>query len=206
MKSSPLSLGVDTKPNENRLPIKKNKPDHHSNRQRDLHLPRRDRSAAFRGEGSSQQKICGHKKEKHMKFPVHSSRPALVYACALSLFPTLALAQHYQQTNLVSNVPVTPAASVTDPNLPNAWGLVHGPSHSLVDFKQRRRHVYALQHVRFKSRKSLGTNPASGTGAGDDCCAQRSWGHAGKWRQDSQRSKPARSRISHRGHVQRQHH
>jgi uncharacterized protein (TIGR03118 family) len=63
-----------------------------------------------------------------MKFPVHSSRPALVYACALSLFPTLALAQHYQQANLVSNVPVTPAATVTDPNLTNAWGLVHGPT------------------------------------------------------------------------------
>jgi len=63
-----------------------------------------------------------------MKFPVHSSRPALVYACALSLFPTLAWAQHYQQQNLVSNVPVTPAASVTDPNLQNAWGLVHGPT------------------------------------------------------------------------------
>src|SRR5258707_10438635 len=63
-----------------------------------------------------------------MKFPVHLSRPALVYACALSLFPTLAWAQHYQQSNLVSNVPVTPAASVTDPNLQNAWGLVHGPA------------------------------------------------------------------------------
>ncbi len=55
-------------------------------------------------------------------------RPLLVRAFALSLFPTLALAQHYQQTNLVSNVPVTPAASVTDPNLQNAWGLVHGPT------------------------------------------------------------------------------
>jgi uncharacterized protein (TIGR03118 family) len=63
-----------------------------------------------------------------MKFPVHSLRPILVRAFALSLFPALALAQHYQQTNLVSNVPVTPAASVTDPNLQNAWGLVHGPT------------------------------------------------------------------------------
>ena len=63
-----------------------------------------------------------------MKFPVHSLRPLLVRAFALSLLPTLALAQHYQQTNLVSNVPVTPAASVTDPNLQNAWGLVHGPT------------------------------------------------------------------------------
>jgi uncharacterized protein (TIGR03118 family) len=63
-----------------------------------------------------------------MKFTVHSSRPALVYACALSLFPTLALAQHYTQTNLASNVPVTPEATVTDANLTNAWGLVHGPT------------------------------------------------------------------------------
>jgi uncharacterized protein (TIGR03118 family) len=63
-----------------------------------------------------------------MKFAAPSLKPVLVCAFALSLFPTLALAQHYQQTNLVSNVPVTPAASVTDPNLLNAWGLVHGPT------------------------------------------------------------------------------
>ena len=63
-----------------------------------------------------------------MKFVAPSWKPVLVRVFALSLFPTLALAQHYQQTNLVSNVPVTPAASVTDPNLLNAWGLVHGPA------------------------------------------------------------------------------
>src|ERR1700685_957582 len=63
-----------------------------------------------------------------MKFAAPSFKPVLVCAFALSLFPTLALAQHYQQTNLVSNVPVTPTAAVTDPNLQNAWGLVHGPS------------------------------------------------------------------------------
>jgi uncharacterized protein (TIGR03118 family) len=62
-----------------------------------------------------------------MKFTTKSLRPSLVRAVALSLFPTLAFAQHYQQANLVSNVPVTPAAAVTDPNLQNAWGLVHGP-------------------------------------------------------------------------------
>jgi uncharacterized protein (TIGR03118 family) len=78
--------------------------------------------------GKALNKICRHNKEKQMKFPVHSLRPTLVYACALSLFPALSWAQHYQQTNLVSNVPVTPAASVTDPNLQNAWGLVHGPT------------------------------------------------------------------------------
>ena len=63
-----------------------------------------------------------------MTFAVQSLRPLLVSALVVSLFPTLASAQHYQQTNLVSNVPVTPAASVTDPNLQNAWGLVHGPA------------------------------------------------------------------------------
>ena len=63
-----------------------------------------------------------------MKSAPNALRPLLVRAFAVSLFPTLAFAQHYQQTNLVSNVPVTPAASVTDPNLQNAWGLVHGPS------------------------------------------------------------------------------
>ena len=63
-----------------------------------------------------------------MKSAPNALRPLLARAFAVSLFPTLAFAQHYQQTNLVSNVPVTPAASVTDPNLQNAWGLVHGPT------------------------------------------------------------------------------
>jgi uncharacterized protein (TIGR03118 family) len=63
-----------------------------------------------------------------MTFAVQPLRPLLVSALVVSLFPTLASAQHYQQANLVSNVPVTPAASVTDPNLQNAWGLVHGPA------------------------------------------------------------------------------
>jgi uncharacterized protein (TIGR03118 family) len=43
------------------------------------------------------------------------------------LLPGLAAAQHYTQTNLVSNVPAIPAA-ITDPNLQNPWGVVHGPS------------------------------------------------------------------------------
>ncbi|MGB9434943.1 MAG: TIGR03118 family protein [Candidatus Acidiferrum sp.] len=43
------------------------------------------------------------------------------------LLAPLCFAQEYIQTNLVSNVPVIPAAVVTDPNLQNAWGLVHGP-------------------------------------------------------------------------------
>jgi uncharacterized protein (TIGR03118 family) len=63
-----------------------------------------------------------------MQFPIPSLMPWLVPACALALCPALASAQHYQQTNLVSNVPVTPAASISDPNLINPWGLVHGPA------------------------------------------------------------------------------
>ena len=41
----------------------------------------------------------------------------------IGLCPSLALGQHYTQTNLVAN---TGAAPVTDSNLRNAWGLVHG--------------------------------------------------------------------------------
>lgn len=48
-------------------------------------------------------------------------------ASLILLLPPLSFAQQYTQTNLVSNVPVTPAAAVPDPNLQNAWGLVHGP-------------------------------------------------------------------------------
>jgi uncharacterized protein (TIGR03118 family) len=48
-------------------------------------------------------------------------------ASLILLLPPLSFAQKYTQTNLVSNVPVTPAAVVPDPNLQNAWGLVHGP-------------------------------------------------------------------------------
>jgi uncharacterized protein (TIGR03118 family) len=42
------------------------------------------------------------------------------------LLPTMAWAQHYKQTNLVSNL--SGVALTTDSNLQNAWGLVHGPS------------------------------------------------------------------------------
>ncbi len=43
----------------------------------------------------------------------------------IGLCPSLALGQHYTQTNLVSD---TGGAPVTDTNLRNAWGLVHGPT------------------------------------------------------------------------------
>jgi uncharacterized protein (TIGR03118 family) len=41
------------------------------------------------------------------------------------LFSSAGLAQHYQQTNLVSDV--SGRAAVTDQNLVNSWGLVRGP-------------------------------------------------------------------------------
>jgi uncharacterized protein (TIGR03118 family) len=62
-----------------------------------------------------------------MKSRVLCLKPSLVLGFALSLLPAAALGQHYQQTNLVSNVPVTSPAAFSDPNLQNAWGLVHGP-------------------------------------------------------------------------------
>jgi uncharacterized protein (TIGR03118 family) len=49
--------------------------------------------------------------------------PLVAILVVTALWPAPALAQHYVQTNLVSN---TGAAPVTDPHLRNAWGLVHG--------------------------------------------------------------------------------
>jgi hypothetical protein len=53
-------------------------------------------------------------------------KSSVVLAFALSLLPALAFAQHYNQTNLVSNVGAPPV--VNDSNLRNGWGLVHGPT------------------------------------------------------------------------------
>ena len=55
-----------------------------------------------------------------MKSGVKSLGP-LVFGLALSLLPSLALAQHYKQTNLVSDI--MGMAPVHDPNLVNPWGL-----------------------------------------------------------------------------------
>ena len=51
-------------------------------------------------------------------------KPSAFLSVALLLLPGLAVAQHYTQTNLVSN---NGNAPLTDPNLQNAWGLVAGP-------------------------------------------------------------------------------
>src|SRR5580704_16234521 len=63
-----------------------------------------------------------------MNSRILSLNALLVVGVSISLLPRAALGQHYQQTNLVSNVPVTPPAAVPDTNLQNAWGLVHGPT------------------------------------------------------------------------------
>src|SRR3984957_17701161 len=51
----------------------------------------------------------------------------LVVGVAVCLLPSATFAQHYTQTNLVSN---TGNAALTDPNLQNAWGLVSSPTGS----------------------------------------------------------------------------
>jgi uncharacterized protein (TIGR03118 family) len=43
---------------------------------------------------------------------------------AVLMLSSLTFAQHYNQTNLVSDTDISP---VNDPNLQNAWGLVNGP-------------------------------------------------------------------------------
>jgi len=60
-----------------------------------------------------------------MRIP-QTSLKSLLLGFLLFLYPGLAFSQHYVQTNLVSNV--AGRAPVTDPNLQNAWGLVHSPT------------------------------------------------------------------------------
>jgi uncharacterized protein (TIGR03118 family) len=52
----------------------------------------------------------------------------VVLAVATAVLPAVTPAQHYTQTNLVSNI--AGQAPVTDPNLQNPWGLVASPSGS----------------------------------------------------------------------------
>src|SRR6202051_4452712 len=60
------------------------------------------------------------KEKKQMKCAVKSLRP-LVLGLVVSLLPTLALGQHYQQTNLFSDI--MGMAPTHDPSLINPWGL-----------------------------------------------------------------------------------
>jgi uncharacterized protein (TIGR03118 family) len=62
-----------------------------------------------------------------MKSVVTFLKSSVVLGFALFLLPSLTLAQHYLQTNLVSN---TGNAPLNDSNLQNAWGLVSSPTGS----------------------------------------------------------------------------
>src|SRR6202045_3128595 len=53
--------------------------------------------------------------------------PAAVALATLAV-PNLTLAQHYTQTNLISDIPGM--AAHTDPNLKNSWGLTRSPTGS----------------------------------------------------------------------------
>ena len=57
-----------------------------------------------------------------------SWKPLSVFALSLFLLPAVMQAQHYKQTNLVSDI--TGMAPVIDPNLKNPWGLTRSPGGS----------------------------------------------------------------------------
>src|ERR1700693_3468454 len=56
-----------------------------------------------------------------MKFGGRLLKSLLISSFALVVLPALTFAQHYQQTNLVSDI--MGKAPVTDPNLKNPWGI-----------------------------------------------------------------------------------
>jgi len=56
-----------------------------------------------------------------MKLTIKCLNCQAALALSFLFFPSVAKAQHYQQTNLVSDIPGM--APVTDPNLKNPWGL-----------------------------------------------------------------------------------
>jgi hypothetical protein len=62
-----------------------------------------------------------------MKSVVTFLKSSGVLGFALFLLPSLTLAQHYTQTNLVSKTGIAP---LNDSNLQNAWGLVSSPTGS----------------------------------------------------------------------------
>ena len=53
-----------------------------------------------------------------------------VVALSLFLLPPVTQAQHYKQTNLVSNLASISTPNPTDPNLKNPWGLTRSPGGS----------------------------------------------------------------------------
>ncbi len=64
-----------------------------------------------------------------MGYVFKSWKSFTLLAVGLSLLPAVTKAQHYTQTNLVSDQPGV--AAVTDPNLKNPWGLTRSPGTTL---------------------------------------------------------------------------
>lgn len=56
------------------------------------------------------------------------ARIIAVVACSAAITPAVCLAQHYNETILVSNKPVANQTPFIDANLQNPWGLVHSPT------------------------------------------------------------------------------
>jgi uncharacterized protein (TIGR03118 family) len=63
-----------------------------------------------------------------MQFVPKSFKLFAVFALSIFLLPLAAQAQHYKQTNLVSDLPNM--ATITDPNLKNPWGMTRSPGGS----------------------------------------------------------------------------
>lgn len=64
-----------------------------------------------------------------MQFRIKLVQCLVAFALSLFLLPTATKAQHYKQTNLVSDLS-NQGAAVVDPNLRNPWGLTRSPGGS----------------------------------------------------------------------------
>src|SRR5207302_6763381 len=58
-----------------------------------------------------------------MQFTVKFLKFLAVFALSIFLLPAVTQAQHYKQTNLVSNLASITTPNPPDPNLRNPWGL-----------------------------------------------------------------------------------
>jgi len=65
-----------------------------------------------------------------MKRAIKFLRSSLILGLAVLLLPVLAFAQHYKQTNLVSDLASISTPNPPDPNLKNPWGLTRSPGGS----------------------------------------------------------------------------
>jgi uncharacterized protein (TIGR03118 family) len=71
-------------------------------------------------------KIAHLRKHERVNLEIKRLRLLVTLTFISALLSTAAWAQHYTQTNLVSNL--AGVARTRDPNLQNSWGLVHGPT------------------------------------------------------------------------------